>query len=232
MKRVLITGANRGIGLELVKQYASQDDVHVFAACRNPQAAEALQAVANAHSGRVTVLKLEVTDQQQIEESAEAIRAQVGGLDILINNAAINPRDGVQDFPNMTAETFLEVLHINSVAPLMIAQVYADLLQQAKVVNVSSERGSMQGRTDGREHAYCASKAALNMVTRGLAVNLQPMGAVVITIHPGWVVTDMGGPNARLQPDESVGAMVELIDGLSAENNGLYYQWDGQPLPW
>ncbi len=232
MQRILITGANRGIGLELAKQYAKREETHVIGACRNPGSAHALQAVADANPGRVTLLKLEVTDQQQIEDSAAAIKTQVGGLDILINNAGINPSGDEQEFPNMGAETFLEVLHVNSVAPLMIAQVYVDLLQQAKVVNISSSRGSIQQRTEGREHAYCASKAALNMVTRGLAVNLQSVGAVVIALHPGWVVTDMGGPNAHLTTDESVGAMIELIDGLTEENNGLYYQWDGQPLPW
>lgn len=235
MQRILITGTNRGIGLEMVRQYAQRPNTLIFAACRNPSEAAELNALASQYPGRVIVIQLEVTDQESISAAAEKVAGKVDGLDLLINNAAINPSRPKQLFGEMTAEMMLSILHVNSVAPLMVVQAFAALLKagvQAKVVNISSGLGSMTRKLTGGLYGYSPSKAALNMVTRGLAADLKPYGITTISLHPGWVQTDMGSAEADLTPAESVGALLKVVDGLTEKDNGIYLRWDGEALPW
>jgi NAD(P)-dependent dehydrogenase (short-subunit alcohol dehydrogenase family) len=231
MRRVLITGANRGIGLELVRQYLGRGD-RVFAACRDPERAEHLRGLGG--PDRLTVTAMDVADEQSIREACKAVRAQTDGLDVLVNNAGIywKGRDGLTTFD---VTEMLEVFRVNSVGPLVVVREFLDLLRRGnapRVANVSSEMGSIGRKHSGSEYGYSASKAALNMITRLLSFDLRRDGIVVVTLHPGWVKTDMGGRGAPLEPAESVRGMLAVIDGLKPADSGHFFQWDGQELPW
>lgn len=223
--RVLITGANRGIGLELVRQYALRDDVTVFAACR--RTSDELEALA---SDRVIIVPLDVTDAESIQQSVNCV---MGHLDVLINNAGINRPN--QALSVIQPETMLEIFNVNTVAPLMVTRAYLDLLKKSenpRLVNISSSMGSLDDRTYGGSYAYSTSKAALNMVTRGLAADLRSTGITVLTLDPGWVQTDMGGDGAPLTPPESALGIIKVIDGLTAKDSGTFLRWDGSVHAW
>jgi NAD(P)-dependent dehydrogenase (short-subunit alcohol dehydrogenase family) len=232
MQRVLITGSNRGIGLEFARQLLERGD-HVFAACRTPDAATKLHALAATHGDRLSVLPLDVTDQATIDASHAAVGQRVDGLDLLINNAGIHPRP--EHIGNLDAETLTTAFRVNAVAPIMVAQRYLDLLRAGsdpKIVNITTQMASLAQKHGGGSYGYSASKTALNMLTRLLAFEVARMGIVAVMIHPGWVKTDMGGSGAPLTPKKSVRGMLEVIDGLTTRDAGRYLQWDGSELPW
>lgn len=235
MTRILITGANRGIGLALAERYAALPDVRLFATCRKPAEATALKALADAYPDRVTILPLDVIDDATIAAARDAVAGVVDGLDVLINNAGINPPGKFQTLEAINAEGMLFILHVNTVGPLMVAQAFASLLRagtNARLVNVSSQMGSLSRGMSNGYYGYRPSKAALNMVTRSLAADLRGDGVTVITLHPGWVQTDMGGPNADINTDESADGIVRLVDGLTLDNTGAFFRWDGSEHPW
>ncbi|MCB9452536.1 MAG: SDR family oxidoreductase [Anaerolineaceae bacterium] len=235
MERIFITGTNRGIGLEVTRQYLQLDDTRIFATARQPEVATELQALAATYPERLTVIPLEVTDETAIREAARLVAEQVDGLDILINNAAINPPEKTQTLDGITVETMLDVLRVNTAAPLMIVKALLGLLRQGnnpRIANISSEMGSLAARTYGADYAYCTSKAALNMVTRGLAADLRRDTITVIALDPGWVQTDMGSPDADLTPQESARGIRSVIDGLTPADSGAFLRWDGGSHPW
>lgn len=238
MQRVLITGAGRGIGLELARQYAARGD-RVLAGCRDLERAAGLRALVDQHPGAVTVLPLEVTAAASLEGAVRQAHQAVDGLDILINNAAINPGDATVAGPDGQAlldeARTLEVLRVNVVAPVRVAQAVTPLLQAGthpRVVNISSGAGSLTQATEPDEYSYGASKAALNMVTRTFAWNVRDRGITVVMIDPGWVKTDMGGPGAQLAPEESARGLLRVIDGLTPEDTGRFLRYDGSEVPW
>lgn len=236
MVRVFITGANRGIGLELTGQYLQQaNDNLVFAACRQPDQAAALQQLAQQHPGQLHITPLEVTDADDRQQAVRLVSQHTDALDILINNAAINPPGHTQTFQGIETEGLLHVLNVNSVAPLMIAQAFFELLKrgnQPRLINISSDMASLTGKDYGGDYAYCTSKAALNMITRGLAVDLRREGIIAVALDPGWVQTDMGGKNASLTPAESVRGILQVITKLTPSQAGSYLRWNGTILPW
>ena len=236
MERILITGSNRGIGLELVRQYINRNDTQVFATCRTPDEAKELQQLAQQHPDRLHIIALEVTDANSITASVAAVSTKTDALDLLINNAAINPStDRERTFGKLDAEAMLHVLNVNAVAPIVVAQAYADLLRKGnnpRVVQMSSGAGSLEQQANSRSYTYQASKAALNMFSRCLANSLADDDMITIMLNPGWVVTDMGGPNANLQPEESVAGILNVVDNLTAADNNTFLQWDGATLPW
>jgi NAD(P)-dependent dehydrogenase (short-subunit alcohol dehydrogenase family) len=233
MERVLVTGANRGIGLEYVRQLANRGD-RVFAGCREPDHAEALQALAGRHPGRVVPLALDVTDAAAIDAALRAVAADgPGTLDVVINNAGVSPRG--EAFSNLDATAMLDVFAVNSVAPMIVAQRARPLLALAsrpRVANMSSSMGSLEKKTYGRHYSYASSKAALNMLTRAAAHDLGDEGIIVVALHPGWVRTDLGGPHAELTVEESVAGLLRVIDGLSADESSLFLTWNGERHPW
>lgn len=235
MSHVFVTGANRGIGLEIVRQLADRPDAVVYAACRNPGAAADLNAIAASARGTVHLIALEVTDTTQIAAAREFVQSHTGVLDVLINNAAIDPANDTQSLGRIDPEVMLTTLHINTIAPLLIAQAFVDLLAASslgRIINISSEMGSIAQRNYGGSYAYCASKAALNMHTRGLAADLGRQGIVCVAVDPGWVKTDMGGHSAQLEPEESVHGVLRVIERLTRADNGSYKRWNGRSLPW
>lgn len=232
MKRVLITGANRGLGLELARQYVARGE-RVFATCRTPDKARDLGELAARYADRVTVLPLEVTDAQGIEACASLVQAETGGLDVLINNAAINLGD--EALSMVKAEALLQTLQVNAVGAVLVAQKFVMLLKNGenpKLVNISSEAGSISRMQAFRGYGYYASKTAINMYTRCLALDPEMVGVIVIAMHPGWVRTDMGGMNAHLSPQESALGIMKVTDALTPEENGKFFTWEGREYPW
>ncbi len=232
MQQVLITGASRGIGLELTRQMAARGD-RVFATCRSPQTAEALQALVARHPKRVIALPLDVTDDAQIEAAYHAVSAQTGSLDMLINNAGVFPRG--EHLGTLDSAAMLATLHTNAVGPLMIAQRFIDLLRRSdrpKLINITSQLGSISRKSSGGSYSYCGSKALLNMLTRALAFEVRPVGVTAVMIHPGWVQTDMGGSEASLGVEEAVAEVLRVIDRLTPDDAGRFLQWNGRELPW
>lgn len=232
MKTILITGSNRGIGLELVRQYAQEADTHIFAACRTPENAGKLATLANAYQGQIQILPLDVSRVESIQAMAEQLATLTPQLDILINNAAVNPKEG-RHLGQINMDAYLDVLRVNVVSPVMVVQALRGLLGRgSKIINISSQRGSLAGRQDGGDYVYPTSKAALNMNTRALANDLGPEGIITISLDPGWVKTDMGGLGARLTPEQSIHGIRQVIGALTDKDNGAYLAWDGTTHPW
>ena len=230
-KSVLITGSNRGLGRCLVDHFSSQGWL-VFAGQR---ALAASSTPARDVSGGVTLLGLDVQDPTSIDRAQKLVSERTRGLDVLINNAAVNPLPeydaelGALDF-----EAIRFTLDVNAIGPLRVVQSFLPLLERGQrklVVNVSSEAGSLQHSWRDRAYGYCMSKAALNMQTTILARALAPRGLRVLALHPGWMRTDMGGPNAALDPAESARGMYDVIDGAGPDTPP-FVQHDGQPFPW
>ncbi len=231
MTRYLITGANRGLGLEFVRQLLARGD-SVVACCREPDAAKELRALAADAGDRLTLLPLDVAD-------ADAIAALPGKLpgavDVLVNNAGIAAEAEV--FGEFDAATMARVLQVNSIAPMLLTQALTPLLEkqgkQPKVVCITSVLGSItqaEGLSFGL--SYGMSKAALNMGVKKLASELKRRGVALVALHPGWVQTDMGGKGATLRPEESICGMLAVIDKLSTADNGRYLTYEGKTLPW
>jgi NAD(P)-dependent dehydrogenase (short-subunit alcohol dehydrogenase family) len=238
MQRVLITGAGRGIGLELARQYAARGD-RVLAGCRAIEQAPGLRALVDQRRKAVSVVPLEVTDAGSLGEAVRQVHELVEGLDILINNAAVNPGDATVAGPDeqrlLDEGRTLEVFNTNAVAPVRVAQAMTALLARGtapRIVNISSGAGSLTRATKPDDYSYGASKAALNMLSRKLAWNLRERGITVVMITPGWVKTDMGGPDADLEPEESARGLLRVIDGLTAADTGRFLRYDGTEVPW
>ncbi len=226
MPTVLITGANRGIGFEFVKSFAA-DGWRVHACSRNAEKSKKLRAL----DGDVICHKLDVTNGLKVASLARELAEEP--IDLLINNAGVyGPRTG---FGETDYDEWLNVLQVNTLAPLRMVERFVGLLEQGEgktVVNISSIMGSIGNNSSGGSYIYRSSKAALNMVTKTLSNDLGERGFTVVSFHPGWVQTDMGGESADIPPVEAVAGMRKVIAGLSTADNGKFYNYDGTPLPW
>ena len=230
MRSVLITGANRGLGLEFASQYAA-DGWRVFACCRRPDAASELGAIAAASDGRLIVHTLDVADRASIDSLAAALRGEA--IDVLINNAAvIGGRD--QRFGGLDWDEWTSTLRTNVMGPTHMLEAFADHVaasDKKAAVTVTSGMGSIAD-TSGGQYVYRTSKAAVNMAMRSASKDLAGRAITVAVIHPGWVRTDMGGSGADLSPSESVSGMRRVIDGQSAADNGKFLDHAGREHPW
>ncbi|MDJ0760804.1 MAG: SDR family oxidoreductase [Woeseiaceae bacterium] len=221
---VLITGANRGLGLEFAKQYAA-DGWHVIGTARKPERAEDLNAL------DVEVAQLDVADADSIAALAQSLEGRP--IDMLINNAGIFPRAGSID--EVDFDDYMQTLVVNTVGPVRVTRALLPHLRKGDkktIVNITSRLGSIELTTSGVFYGYRESKAALNMFTKTLAVELQPEGFTCLTVHPGWVQTDMGGANANLTPDESISGMRATIEKLGPADTGTYWSYAGEEVPW
>jgi len=237
-RHCLVTGANRGLGLEFVRQLLTRG-TRVVAACRHPGRAAALNLLAGEHPGRLHVLPLDVTQGRSRDELLRELPLVLDGarLDLLVNNAGV--LHGGERF-GQVAEADLETsLRTNATGPFLLTQALAPLLADAAdgrsgavVANISSEIGSLAGRREFRTPSYAIGKAAQNMGTALLARALAPRGIRVVALHPGWVRTDMGGPQASQAVDAAVAALLRVIDGLGADDSGRFYDGEGRQLPW
>jgi NAD(P)-dependent dehydrogenase (short-subunit alcohol dehydrogenase family) len=230
---VVITGANRGLGLALTQTFAGRGD-SVTAGCRNPANASELAATGAA------VLPLDMESESSIDAFATAASAN-GVVDVVINNAgldagAFGAASNERDVLAISAEHFMRQISVNTLGPMLLARSLVPSLQlsaNGRIVNVSSQVGSMVvGARLGRDVGYATSKAALNMVTVKLAGRLRDDGITAIALHPGYLRTDMGGAGADLDPVETAGTIAKLIDGLTIESSGKFLRWDGTEHPW
>ncbi len=229
MPHALITGANRGIGLEHTRQLLDRGWT-ITAGVRNPDAATDLKAL-DPGDGRLRIEAYDATDLN----AAKALKAKVEGpLDILFANAGImGPSD--QQFGSAASEGFMDTLRTNALAPLALAEAFADQVaeSQLKVIALQSSRmGSIADNDSGGRYAYRASKAALNAVGKSLSVDLKDKGINVLILHPGWVRTNMGGPNGNLTVTECVDGQLDLIARANPAMNGRFFHVSGQDLPW
>jgi len=229
MPHALITGANRGLGLEHVRQLLKREWT-ISAAVRDPNSADELKAL-DPGDGRLRILSYDASDLN----AATQLKAQVKGpLDIVFANAGVmGPK--VQEFGNAASEGFMDTLRVNTLAPLALAEAFADQVaeSQLKVIALQSSRmGSVADNDSGGRYAYRASKAALNAVGKSLSVDLKDKGVIVMVLHPGWVKTDMGGPNGLLTPSESVSAQLDLIARANPAMSGRFFHVSGEDLPW
>lgn len=230
MTTVLVTGANRGIGLEFVRQYAA-DNAEVIACCRNPGSAKALQALATMSGGRVRVMKLDVASAADIAALKIALAGQP--IDIVINNAGVSG-PGRQSSDDIDLEGWLETFRVNTVAPVAVSQaLHANLKagHEKKLAAITSGLGST-ANNGGQRYAYRSSKAALNNAMRGLSRDWAGDGITVGIFHPGWVSTDMGGSSAPVTPQASVRGLRERIAELEPANSGAYRDFEGEELAW
>lgn len=242
MQRILITGANRGLGLEFTRQFLERQE-KVFATCRNPDAADELHRLKESHADHLFIVKMDVNEAESISLAEQFVRSQAEGLELLINNAGVYmarsshaPGEQPSEHPGtLSFSDALAVLRINSVAPLIIAQQYLDLLRKGsspKIVSISSGYGSVSENTGGFPYYYSASKAALNQFMRSLAADLKSSGITTVLLNPGWVSTDMGGPQATLTPRKSVSGMIRVIDALNPRDAGRFLNWQGGEESW
>jgi len=229
MTNVLITGANRGIGLEFTRQYAA-DGARVFACCRAPGTAADLQALAKAHA-HVTVHPLDVTS----DESVAALKAELGDtpIDHLINNAGVMGGKK-QGLDNIDFDAWRDCLDANTLGPFRMIAAFAENVaasDEKKIMTVSSYMGSI-GRKGQGAYIYRSSKAAVNMVATLAATELAMRGVMSIPVHPGWVRTDMGGSGADISTEESVSGLRKIISELTPERSGRFWNYNGEELPW
>ena len=229
MANVLITGANRGIGLQLAQQYAARGD-RVLATCRDQSAASALNEIA---SEQLSVHELTPTDADSVAALAQSVEGI--GVDILINNAGTpGPAPEQQSALSMDFDGWLETFNVNTLAPLRVLQALHPLLQagnNAKAITITSQMGALDLNWPTM-YAYCSSKAAVNKVMRMISVELAQQNIAVGLIHPGWVKTDMGGDGADITAEESAAGIISVVDGISLENTGSFMKWNGEPHNW
>jgi NAD(P)-dependent dehydrogenase (short-subunit alcohol dehydrogenase family) len=226
--QVLITGSNRGIGLEFVRQYA-QAGWRVLACCRDPEHAAALKALAATHA-QIKILRLDVADFAQIEALATQLKHEK--IDLLINNAGIYP-DAKQE--STDTEDWMAAFKVNSMAPLKMAEAFTPHIaasQLKKIATLTSKMGSIDDNSSGGSYIYRSSKAAANMVMKSLSIDLKPLGIAVVTLHPGWVMTAMGGSNALLETSTSVSGLRKVIENLSLSSSGQFVAYDGKAINW
>jgi NAD(P)-dependent dehydrogenase (short-subunit alcohol dehydrogenase family) len=232
----LITGANRGLGLEFVRQYAD-DGWRIHACCRRPS--EELDAISR-DNRKVTVFPLDVADHVQIERLSRTLQGE--DIDVLLNNAGVLGRvpfasGGVeaQAFGRMDYDDWSRILRINVFGPMRMAECFLPHVLrsgQKKIVTLTSMLGSMGLNTIGGLYGYRSSKAAINAVMMSMSVDLQRQGVLAVALHPGWVKTEMGGSGADIDASTSVQGLRRVIAGLKLEDLGRVYAYDGSPLPY
>jgi NAD(P)-dependent dehydrogenase (short-subunit alcohol dehydrogenase family) len=231
-QRAVITGANRGLGLEFTRQLLARG-ARVVATCRRPASAEALAALAKAHPGQLQVLALSVDDEDSRQAFARALAGMHDGLELLVNNAGVLERG--ERFGALRAEVLERTFATNVSGPLLLAQALAPLLargRRPRVLNIGSKLGSIASTTRFNTPSYNISKAALNMAGVLMAQAMNPIGIGVITASPGWVRTAMGGDGAELAADESVRSLLTLVDDFPGLPAGVFLDRNGEVIPW
>jgi NAD(P)-dependent dehydrogenase (short-subunit alcohol dehydrogenase family) len=228
--RVVITGANRGIGLEFARRHLERGDV-VEAAVRDPARAGDLKKLADASSGKLRIHPCDVG----ADASVRAFASGLGGeaVDVLINNAGVMGK--MQGLEALEFDALLRTIDVNAVGALRVVSALLPLLRKGhgrKIAHITSGMGSIGDNTSGGAYGYRMSKAALNMASRSIAVDLRGEKIISVVINPGWVKTDMGGSGAPTPVEESVRAMMRLVDGLTLEQSGSFLDYRGHTWPW
>jgi NAD(P)-dependent dehydrogenase (short-subunit alcohol dehydrogenase family) len=235
-QKYLVTGTSRGIGLALVRQLLS-DGHHVIASARQPQESVALKELEIIHREAITLAQIDVNSDESVEGCAAILRDLFGSIDVLINNAGLFPEEGDETLAEMTPQLFRNAFETNVLGPFRMVRAFLPMLQGAenpRIVNISSGAGSISEKEDFSYYAYSTSKAALNMLTRAMASELKPKGICVVALSPGWVKTDMGGPNAQITPEQSAAAIAKTVSRLKLDRTSTFMGRDGNTddYPW
>ena len=228
MKTVFITGANRGLGLEFVKEY-SENDYQVIATCRDPKSSRELNNLAES-SSLIYLHQLDVSITKNIQDLANHLQNM--SIDILINNAGIY-RSGI--FNSVHKDSWIESFVTNTIGPYEVIEHFLPNVlksHEKKVVSITSKMGSIDDNTSGGSYIYRSSKTALNSMMKSLTHDLKNHNISTMTLHPGWVRTDMGGPGGWIDVKESVSGMIEQIENLSLQNTGQYIDYAGKVIKW
>lgn len=232
MKQIFISGANRGIGLEMTRRLLDEGQ-RVFAGCRQPGNAADLQALKKRFADQLLIVQLDVMDDASVLSAWQAVNEMTDRLDWLVNNAGILVRgESLEEFdPQIMRRTF----DTNVTGVLRVTSQFVDLLrrgEQPKLINITSQLGSLARARPNQLYSYNSSKAALNMVTRMLAQDLHGQGITVVAVHPGWVQTDMGGQQAAITPQESAAGIIKVAQGLNLRDSNQYLDYLGDVIPW
>ncbi len=232
MASILITGSNRGLGLEWARQYGVAG-WRVYASCRHPEQAEALQQYAATHHN-LTVHRLDVTRGEEITALSRELAGEP--IDILLNNAGVYfEKYQDEELRNIDYGHWEETFRVNSLGPMRVSAAFTEHIAQSErrlVVAITSHMGSIAEIGSPGSYAYRSSKAALNAAMKGLSLALQPRGIGVLLLHPGWVQTRMGGPGATLTTHTSVTRMRKLVESFRLDDTGRFYRFDGSVIPW
>lgn len=226
-RTIVVTGANRGIGLEFARQLVDAGDF-VIAGARKPDEARALQELAGPH---LEIHALDVASDASVSAFASAVGERA--VDVLINNAGVG--GGGAPIVDLDLKRMRDVLEVNAIGPLRVTQAMLPALHRADspvVAHITSRMGSIGDNSSGGYYAYRMSKAALNMANKSLSMDGQASGIVCVVLHPGWVKTDMGGASAPLSVDDSVRGLLKVINGLSRSDSGRFFDYKGAELPW
>lgn len=231
MSTLLLTGANRGLGLELCKQFL-QSGWKVIATCRNPNNATRLSVLVDKYPEHLTVYALEVSNSDQIAE----LKTKIGEtpIDILFNNAGVYAGES-NEFGSSNTEVWLDAFNINVISPMKMMETFVDNVAKGDmkiIASMSSKMGSINDNSSGGSYAYRSTKAALNSVMVCASYDLKPKGIAAIMLHPGWVRTDMGGPNGELSVEESATSMRETLTKATIRDTGKFFDIDGSIIPW
>jgi len=255
-RSVLITGCNRGIGLELVKQFLCHPTPPevLIATCRNPDKADDLQALVKSHPDRLKILPLEMTDYDSFESSfvdrvSEAVGGREKGLNLLINNAGVLPSN--KTLESVTPADMTNAFETNCVGPTFLTRALLPLLKtaagskggesgsaegmsvgRAAAIQMSTAVASVAENTGGKNYAYRVSKTGLNMAMKCLSIDLEEHGILVMSMHPGWVLTEMGGPNALIDTETCAKTMLETLYALTEKDHGSFLRYNNTPIQW
>ena len=228
---VLITGANRGIGLALTRAYLERGD-RVAATCRLPAKAGELHALKDTYRDDLLIIRIDVNLGRSVTAGAEQAQEHFPRLDVLINNAGVAPGRAQESLETLEMTQVRDAFETNALGPLRTTRAFLPLLRKSKqprVVNVSSGIGSLSRKPPEKHHyAYAASKAALNMFTRISAAEFKGESICIVAVTPGWVRTDMGGSDAEIDPVVVAGELVESIDALTIEQTSLWFDRHGK----
>lgn len=232
-KKILITGASRGLGLCLTRKYLLDGDT-VFAGVRDVSAPY-IKELKEEYPNTLIPVVLEVAETASVIKAAEDISRYTDVIDILVNNAAIHNETSFEILEKADIDDCLQVYNVNSLGPLRVVKAFLPFIRKsnsAKIINISSESGSISTCWREKEFDYCMSKAALNMETKLLSNYLKKDNVIVLTVHPGWMRTDMGGQNAHLDPYETASKLVDLFNNISDIENPVFIDNDGNTYPW
>lgn len=227
---VVVTGVSRGLGFELCRQYLSEG-AKVYGCCRFPEQSQKLLELKRSAGYQFELVPLDITQPGMIHNLQYVIEEPI---DILINNAGIYGPSGLS-YDQITVDPWMEVLRVNTVAPIMVTQALVEKVAQSrekKIILMSSKMGSMGDNQKGGSYIYRSAKAALNAVGKSLAIDLADKGVSVGIVHPGWVLTDMGGENALIDTETSIHGIRKVIEQLSLKNSGKFVSYDGSLISW
>jgi NAD(P)-dependent dehydrogenase (short-subunit alcohol dehydrogenase family) len=237
MPTILVSGASRGIGRELVRQCLERGD-DVVAIVRRAASAADLRAE---FGSRPVILECDVTDDVALRDARRSLEGRVAAVDVLVNSAgrysliSDNWDPGRTTFDALTHDELRQIFDVNAAGPMLVIRAFLDLLRRSprpRILNLSSLLGSVSDRTRPGDYAYAASKAALNIMTRVFAAEFRPQGIIAVAVTPGWVHTDMGGTGASLSPQESVRGLLALADSLTLADSGRFVDYQGETQPW